>query len=232
MINVTFPDGIDNITSEYGLFQWDNGQPLEIRGVNGLEVAPKVHFATKMSDTAYVVQSEMNDGVISCIIPDIVLSHGFSVIAYIYYEVALNKKTIKTITIPVTKRTKPNGWTETRPTDILKVKNYLERLEYELKDWENNYQTFKNLITSYNIPDIRADVDAVTDRVNNMEVNMRNKTTVFNADGSITETTVDDVTTTVFHSDGHITETIVKGNTTVVRNTYFDADGTIREVIS
>ena len=232
MISVNFPDGIDYITSEKGLFQWDVGQPLEIRGVSGIEVAPMVHFATKMSDTAYVVQSELNNGVITCVIPDIVLSHGFSVIAYLYYEASLDKKTIKTITIPVTRRTKPNDWVDTTPSKILEVKNYLENLRDELEDWENNYQTFKNLIISYDIPDIRADVDAVTDRVNDMEVNMRNKTTVFNADGSIVETTVDAVTTTVFHSDGHITETIVKGETTVVRNTYFDADGTIREVIS
>ena len=65
-----------------------------------------------------------------------------------------------------------------------------------------------------------------------MDVGLQNKTTVFNEDGSIVETTVDTVTTTVFHDDGHITETIVKGDTTVVRSTYFDADGTIREVIS
>ena len=49
MIKVTFEEGIDNITSEVGLYQWDTGQPFEIHGVTGIEVAPKVHFATKVS---------------------------------------------------------------------------------------------------------------------------------------------------------------------------------------
>lgn len=236
MIKVTFEEGIDNITSEVGLFQWDTGQPFEIHGVTDLEVAPKVHFATKMTDTAYVVQGELTNGVISCIIPDIVVTHGFPVLAFIYYEQGLDKKTIRTITIPVTKRAKPNGWVETKPSDIQYVRNFLEMLRNDFEDFEDEYYTFKTyvngLFTSYNVPKIREDLDAVTDRVNNMQVGMQNKTIVFNDDGSIVETTVDSTTTTVFHDDGHITETIVKDGTTVVRNTYFDEDGTIREVIS
>lgn len=236
MIKVTFEEGIDNITSEVGLYQWDTGQPLEIHGVTDVEVAPKVHFATKVSDVAYVVQSELTDDVIRCIIPDIVVTHGFPVLAFIYYEQGLDKKTIRTATIPVTKRAKPNGWVETTPSDIQYVKNFLEMLRADFEDFEDEYYTFKTyvngLFTSYNVPKIREDLDAVTDRVNGMETGMQNKTTVFNEDGSIVETTVDGTTTTVFHDDGHITETIVKGNTTVVRSTYFDADGTIREVIT
>lgn len=236
MIKVTFEEGIDNITSETGLFQWDTGQPFEIHGVTGLEVTPKVHFATKVSDTAVVVQSELTDGVISCIIPDIVLSHGFPILAYIYYEQALDKKTIRSVTIPVTKRAKPNGWVETTPSDIQYVRNFLEMLRNDFEDFEDEYYTFKTyvngLFTSYNVPKIREDLDDLTDRVNGMDVGYQNKTVKFNADGSIVETTVDSTTTYVFHSDGHITETIVKNGVTVVRNTYFDADGTIREVIS
>lgn len=236
MIKVTFEEGIDNITSETGLFQWDTGQPFEIHGVTGIEFAPKVHFATKVSDTAYVVQSELTDGVIRCIIPDIVVTHGFPILAFIYYENVLDKKTIRTITIPVTKRAKPNNWVETKPTEIIETNNFLKRMENELGELSEEYYTFKTyvngLFTSYNVPKIREDLDAVTDRVNNMQVGLQNKTTVFNTDGSIVETTVDGVTTTVFHADGHITETIVKGDTTVVRSTYFDADGTIREVIT
>lgn len=206
MIKVTFEEGIDNITSEVGLYQWDTGQPLEIHGVSGIKGEPKIHFATKMSDTAYVVQSELTNGVIRCIIPDMVLTHGFQVIAFIYYEQGLDKKTIRTVTIPVTKRPKPNDWTETKPSEILSVTTFLEQVLSEV----------------YNL----------NDRVNYLDFGARNKTTVFNADGSIIETTVDTVTTTVFHADGHITETIVGGSTTVVKNIYFDADGTIREVVS
>ena len=58
------------------------------------------------------------------------------------------------------------------------------------------------------------------------------KTTVFNADGSITETNGKGETlTTVFNTDGSITETFV-GSKTIVKTTTFNADGSISEVIS
>lgn len=231
MIRVTFPDNVNDIVSVEKLHQWDVGQSLQISGLD-LYVAPMVHFATKAEDTAYVVQSEMSNGNITVVIPDKVLSHGYPIIAYVYYEVGLDKKTIKSVTIPVVKRQKPKDWVETRPNEILEVKNYLEKIESDLGTLNSDYQNFKILITSYNIPDIREDLDVLTDRVNSMDVGLSNKTTVFNADGSITETTPDEVKTFIFNSDGSITETTVKGEITVVKTTYFDADGTIREVIS
>lgn len=58
------------------------------------------------------------------------------------------------------------------------------------------------------------------------------KTTVFNADGSITETNGKGETlTTVFNADGSITERFV-GSKTIVKTTTFNADGSISEVIS
>lgn len=57
-------------------------------------------------------------------------------------------------------------------------------------------------------------------------------TTVFNSNGSITETNSKGETlTTVFNSDGSITETFV-GSKTIVKTTSFDASGKILEVIS
>ena len=54
------------------------------------------------------------------------------------------------------------------------------------------------------------------------------KTTVFNQDGSISETTADGVMTTEFNEDGSITETYPDGR---ILTTYFDSDGTIRRVL-
>jgi exosome complex RNA-binding protein Rrp42 (RNase PH superfamily) len=56
--------------------------------------------------------------------------------------------------------------------------------------------------------------------------------TVFNADGSITETNGKNETlTTVFNEDGSITETFV-GEKTITKTTVFNEDGSISEVIS
>lgn len=58
------------------------------------------------------------------------------------------------------------------------------------------------------------------------------KTTVFNTDGSITETNGSGHTlTTTFNSDGTITETFV-GEKTLTKTTTFNSDGSITEVIS
>ena len=57
------------------------------------------------------------------------------------------------------------------------------------------------------------------------------KTTVFNADGSITETNGSGHTlTTKFNSDGSITETFV-GERTLIKITTLNSDGSITETI-
>ena len=58
------------------------------------------------------------------------------------------------------------------------------------------------------------------------------KTTVFNSNGSITETNGKGETlTTTFNSNGSITETFV-GSKTITKTTSFGSDGKITEVIS
>lgn len=57
--------------------------------------------------------------------------------------------------------------------------------------------------------------------------------TVFNADGSITETFQDGSTKkTVFNQDGSITETFTAGTQVMIKTTSFNEDGSISEVIS
>lgn len=57
--------------------------------------------------------------------------------------------------------------------------------------------------------------------------------TVFNADGSITETFQDGSTKkTVFNADGSISETFTAGAQTMIKTTSFNEDGSISEVIS
>ena len=57
------------------------------------------------------------------------------------------------------------------------------------------------------------------------------QTTVFNADGSITETNgLGQTKTTVFNENGSVTETFV-GEKTITKTTTFNPDGSISEVI-
>lgn len=62
---------------------------------------------------------------------------------------------------------------------------------------------------------------------------MEGSTTVFNADGSISQTFASGGTlTTVFNADGSISETFTAGGQTMTKTTIFNADGSISEVIS
>ncbi len=58
------------------------------------------------------------------------------------------------------------------------------------------------------------------------------QTTVFNPDGSITETNgLGQIKTTVFNADGSITE-IFNGEYTITKTTTFNSNGSISEVIA
>lgn len=57
--------------------------------------------------------------------------------------------------------------------------------------------------------------------------------TVFNSDGTITETNQDgDTLKTTFNANGTITQTFVSGSQTITKTTTFNQDGSITEVIS
>ena len=89
------------------------------------------------------------------------------------------------------------------------------------------------------------DLEAAEERIENLsealeeEADKRQgfvgKTTVFNTDGSITETDDEgNVTTTVFNADGSITETLRDSNDTLIatKTTTFNADGSIVETVT
>lgn len=65
----------------------------------------------------------------------------------------------------------------------------------------------------------------------NAGIDSSEKNTVFNNDGSITETTESYTNTTVFNDDGSITETkVFADETTITKTTTFNEDGSITEV--
>lgn len=73
----------------------------------------------------------------------------------------------------------------------------------------------------------------VLNRVNMMAVQgFGDCNTVFNSDGSISETFQDgSVKKTVFNSDGSITETFRSGTQTMTKTTTFNSDGSITEAV-
>lgn len=68
----------------------------------------------------------------------------------------------------------------------------------------------------------------------NMLQGFETKNTVFNPDGSITETDLNSnaVKKTTFNADGSITEALTEGTASITKTTVFKSDGSISEVVS
>ena len=93
-------------------------------------------------------------------------------------------------------------------------------------------QTNQNVTSiSQSITNITGELSEVSKNVNSSGAGNINKTTVFNEDGSITETTELYECVTVFNEDGSITETkTFSDSSTITKTTTFNDDGSITEV--
>lgn len=114
------------------------------------------------------------------------------------------------------------------------MKDFIDRLPQN----PNQYQITDSGGTKQTVTIERAD-NPVTDgtpinRAAMMAIQgMEDSTTVFNDDGSISETYADGVLVTVFNADGSITETFTATSGEVItKTTTFNSDGSISEVIS
>ncbi|MBR2677588.1 MAG: hypothetical protein IKE28_11850 [Solobacterium sp.] len=84
-------------------------------------------------------------------------------------------------------------------------------------------------VTSYSEEGTMIDSTLILQLVKTM-TNFVSNTTVFNADGSITETGENGVKVTQFQADGSIIETLTDGdNNSLSKKTRFMADGSIQE---
>lgn len=116
-IKVSIPTGKD-VGTATGLYQWDYGQVLEIESLDiGSEVV-EVHFACANMTEAIVRPCSFSNGVGTVVIPDQCLEQTTPVTAWVYrietiYDaagmvVSTEGRTIKTITLPITARTRPS----------------------------------------------------------------------------------------------------------------------------
>lgn len=106
-IKVVFPTGTDSV-SVSGLFQWDYGQVLEIESAElGSEIV-EVHFACPSMNEAIVRPCSFSNGVGTVTIPDQCLEQTSKITAWIFKIEGTQGRTIKTITLSVTGRTRPS----------------------------------------------------------------------------------------------------------------------------
>lgn len=106
-LKATFSTG-SNSTAVTGLYQWDYGRVLEIESADlGAEIV-EVHFACPNMNEAIVRSCAFTNDVGSVIIPDACLEQSGTITAWIYQISGTQGHTSKTITLPITARTRPS----------------------------------------------------------------------------------------------------------------------------
>lgn len=106
-LKATFPAGSTS-TTVMGIYQWDYGRELEIEALDlGSEIV-EIHFACPYMNEAIVRACTFTDGVGKVTIPDICLEQSNPVTAWIYQIQGTEGHTSKSITLPITARTRPS----------------------------------------------------------------------------------------------------------------------------
>lgn len=128
-LRVDFKDDRKNITV-IGLDQWDYGQKLEIYGIPDVTHA-EVHFCCESDTEALIIQAQVTEH-ITADIPDALLRTGENLKAYVYIATATEGKTIRTITMIVNRRQRPEDYTVLPEKNLLR--EILERLDLKADD--------------------------------------------------------------------------------------------------
>ena len=136
-IKVTIPAEKEAVTVS-GLFQWDYGQVLDIECTDiGSEIV-EVHFACSNMSEAIVRPCSFSNGVGTVTIPDQCLEQTTPITAWIYKIAGSAGHTVKTITLPITARTRPSKVRDEIPQEfidkytelITEINEAVENLEY------------------------------------------------------------------------------------------------------
>lgn len=130
-MRIDFKDDRKNITV-IGLDQWDYGQKLEIYGIPDVTHA-EVHFCCESDTEALIKQAQVTDH-ITADIPDKLLRTGENLKAYVYIATATEGKTIRTITMIVNRRQRPEDYTALPEKNLLR--EILEKLDLKADDIE------------------------------------------------------------------------------------------------
>lgn len=97
-----------NVVTAKGAYQWDYGQVLEIESPElGSEIV-EVHFACQNMSEAIVCSCSFSNGFGTVTIPDACLEQASTLTAWIYRIAGTTGCTWKTISIPITARTRPS----------------------------------------------------------------------------------------------------------------------------
>lgn len=226
MLEITINEGLgENVTEP--VYQYDVGRTLKIRGMT-FENPPPVHFANNINGNALIVASTLENNVISVNIPNTLLAESLPIFAYIYTIDGTTGQTVSVIRIPIIKRPKPEDWEPLADEDLIRYEHLDARLNKLIEDWTGAFDE-----TQEALEELTTKVGSVTSGTVSLAMGMYASKTVFNSNGSITETGDGWSRVTTFNSDGSITEVYTSTDpdtgevSTVTKTTVFNSDGSI-----
>lgn len=132
-MKAVFLNGSDEATAQGRLHQWDRGRTLEIHA-DDLPAAVEVHFAYAGMDAAIVYTCAVVGGVATVAIPNLCLQQSGTVKAWVYKVGETTGETIKTITLPLTPRTRPDDDDVVPEEFVSKYTQAMEALDDKVND--------------------------------------------------------------------------------------------------
>lgn len=128
------------------LFQWDQGQTLEIRGLS-LAKAPEVHFDNSCLSGCVVKQSTMdNAGIITVNIPNVILQKPHKITAYICDCGVEEFRSLYAFEIPVKPRKKPEFYEVVDEYEIYSIQALTIEVENEVGHLRTEYERLNALM--------------------------------------------------------------------------------------
>ena len=134
MLEAIFTENVLTITLA-GLYQWDYGQKLYIKGLE-LDATEQIHFSNQKEKEAIVMPLVKKGEHYICDIPNVLLEKSLDIICWIYDIGANSGETIRTVILKIEPRAKPQDFISTNPdaNDILS--DALDKINQNFKDNE------------------------------------------------------------------------------------------------
>ena len=177
MIEVVFTETTTAITAT-GLFQWDYGQELRVKGLSMSEVS-EIHFSNSKEKEAMVSPATNHGDYISCLIPDALLTKSLDITAWVYDIQPTSGETVRTITLKVEPRTKPQNFVEAYPDAEIILADVLNKINQNIadnaqfkEDLTEQQTTFEEEITE--LEQSHADAEALRVQAEQGRVNAEN----------------------------------------------------------
>ncbi len=159
MLEAIFNDMTETITLS-GLYQYDQGRKLSIKGIN-LDEVSEVHFSYFQEKEAIVTPAVKEGDAVICTVPDEVLTKPVDVYAWVYDVYADGARTKKTIVLKVQRRQRPNNFVDHVPSAEIVLEDVIRKINQNVQDNERFKEEVIMLIGDGFIDDSQLSIGSV-----------------------------------------------------------------------